>query len=327
MRVAKWDNAKFLLIYFVVLGHVAADFETSSSFLSGIHYFIYIFHMPAFLFLSGLVSKKNIKNARYEKALNYLILYFFMKLFRFLVYRICLGRNNGFSLFTEDGVPWFALTLFFYYVITIAIRNWAPVHGIVVFTLLGVMAGYDSQLGDFLSGMRLFTFYPFFLMGYYTSIEGLQKMVENKKVKIVSALVVLSMLWISFSPMDKPSVSFLKGKASYEAMELMPYGGLYRGVYYIIVMLVIVCVLALVPGKETVVSRWGKRSIQVYAFHFPIVKIMTDRLGVESFCARVWPEHYTLLVPILALVLTIILSLGIWEPLFRWMMNPVKNEK
>lgn len=326
MRIAKWDNAKFFLIYCVVFGHVAAAFDTPSAFLTGIHYFIYIFHMPAFLFLSGLLSKRSIQNARYEKALNYLILYLFMKLFRFLVYKICLGSNGGISLFEESGVPWFAFTLFFYYIITIAIRNWTPVHGMVVFVLLGMMAGYDKQLGDFLTGMRLFTFYPFFLAGYYTSAESLRKITCNIKVKIVSAVVLLGMLWISFSDMEKMKLTFLKGKTSYEALDLLPYGGLYRGVYYAVVLVVIVCLLSWIPEKELFISPWGKRSIQVYALHYPIVKVLMDRLGMEALFARIWPEHYALLVPVLALALTVVLSLKVWEPLFQWMMNPVKKK-
>jgi fucose 4-O-acetylase-like acetyltransferase len=325
MRIAKWDNAKFLLIFFVVLGHVANAFETPSAFLEGITYFIYIFHMPAFLFLSGLLAKRTIDARAYEKTLPYLVLYIFMKIFRFLVYRFALGKNPGFNLLSEDGVPWFALTLFFCYLITMCVRNWNPVYAMTVFVILGIMAGYDKDLGSFLTGMRLLTLYPFFLAGYYFEPEKIRKLSANKWCKAVSAVIILAVAAYSFLSESKIRMGFLKGKTTYEALDMMTYGGLYRGVYYVAVTLIVLSILVWIPEKDSIFARFGKRSIQVYALHYPIVKVLEEVFHVEQFLARIWPSHYALLAPVLAFVLTIVLSLGIWEPAFKLIMNPGKR--
>lgn len=325
MRIAKWDNAKFLLIFFVVFGHVANAFESPSGFLEGSTYFIYIFHMPAFLFLSGLLAKRTIDARAYEKTLPYLVLYVFMKLFRFLVYRIVLGTNPGFNLLSEEGVPWFALTLFFCYLITMCIKNWNPVYAMTVFVILGMMAGYDGELDGFLTGMRLLTMYPFFLAGYYVQPEKIRKLSSDKRCRVVAALVLVAVAAMSFLCEDKIRMGFFKGKSAYEALKMMPYGGLYRGVYYAAVLLIVISILVWIPEKDGIFAKWGKRSIQVYALHFPIVKILEEVLHVEQFLARIWPRHYALLVPVLALALTVLLSLGIWEPVFKKIMNPGKR--
>lgn len=327
MRVAKWDNAKFILIYCVVLGHLAAAFDVNSGLLDGLHTFIYLFHMPAFLFLSGLLSKRSIGEGRVDKAMTYLVLYLFMKLFRFLVYGFILHKNAGFHLFEEDGVPWFALVLFSSYVLTMAIRSWKCSYALAVFVCLGMLAGYDAQLGSFLSAMRLLTFYPFFLAGYYWDTEKLAGLLRRRSIRAASALLLLAVLVICLYRPDFISAGFLKGKNSYEALGLLPFGGICRGIYYVVAMLLIVAVLAVAPEGKSVFSKWGKRSIQVYALHFPLIKVLTDRFGIEELCRGIWPQHYAVFVPVLALLLTVFLSLGIWEPFFNLLMNPEKPKQ
>ena len=73
-RVAKWDNVKFLLILLVVVGHVADLYTKNSHVLAAIRFYIYIFHMPAFIFVSGLMSKKTIDNKNWRKIGSYVLL-------------------------------------------------------------------------------------------------------------------------------------------------------------------------------------------------------------------------------------------------------------
>lgn len=50
-RTAIWDNAKFLMITLVVIGHFANVFYRESNMCQAIYLFIYAFHIPV-LFLS-----------------------------------------------------------------------------------------------------------------------------------------------------------------------------------------------------------------------------------------------------------------------------------
>lgn len=56
-RIYWYDNLKFFLMVLVVLGH-GADYGTSQYASFRFTYlFVYIFHMPLFLFISGLFFK------------------------------------------------------------------------------------------------------------------------------------------------------------------------------------------------------------------------------------------------------------------------------
>ena len=64
-RDAYFDNVKGILILLVVIGHLIEPFYLKSKFVESLYTFIYTFHMPAFIFLSGLFFKPDLKKAFY----------------------------------------------------------------------------------------------------------------------------------------------------------------------------------------------------------------------------------------------------------------------
>lgn len=55
-RDTYWDSLKFVLIFLVVLGHMIEPYITSSKVILAVYNFIYLFHMPLFVFVSGRFS-------------------------------------------------------------------------------------------------------------------------------------------------------------------------------------------------------------------------------------------------------------------------------
>ena len=51
-----WDTLKFIMIFFVVYGHTISGFGPDGSFNRAMYNFIYSFHMPLFVFISGRFS-------------------------------------------------------------------------------------------------------------------------------------------------------------------------------------------------------------------------------------------------------------------------------
>ena len=63
MRESYWDNLKFILIYCVVLGHCLGCCTTSGLSVA-LWDFVYLFHIPLFVFISGRFS--NIQSNNYN---------------------------------------------------------------------------------------------------------------------------------------------------------------------------------------------------------------------------------------------------------------------
>lgn len=67
-RISFFDNARVILIFLVVFGHLISKYVKDEPFLANIYLFIYTFHMPAFILISGYFAKK-INNAGYFEKL------------------------------------------------------------------------------------------------------------------------------------------------------------------------------------------------------------------------------------------------------------------
>ncbi|WP_052356695.1 acyltransferase family protein [[Clostridium] dakarense] len=60
------DNLKVLLIFLVVFGHLIERYINTNDTLMGMYMFIYTFHMPLFIFISGFLSKNIHKSKKYS---------------------------------------------------------------------------------------------------------------------------------------------------------------------------------------------------------------------------------------------------------------------
>src|SRR5699024_8408040 len=56
-RNAYFDNARLILIFLVVFGHMIQPFIENSSHLNTLYMWIYTFHMPAFIFIAGFFAR------------------------------------------------------------------------------------------------------------------------------------------------------------------------------------------------------------------------------------------------------------------------------
>ncbi|MFZ7944441.1 acyltransferase family protein, partial [Neobacillus sp. 19] len=56
-RSKYFDNAKFILIFLVVFGHLISPLKERDRILFTLYTVIFLFHMPAFIFISGYFAK------------------------------------------------------------------------------------------------------------------------------------------------------------------------------------------------------------------------------------------------------------------------------
>ena len=63
-RYPALDHARFVLIALVVIGHLLEQLADSGPFAAALYRWIYLFHMPAFVLVSGAVSKADLTRRR-----------------------------------------------------------------------------------------------------------------------------------------------------------------------------------------------------------------------------------------------------------------------
>lgn len=184
------DLLKGNLILLVVLGHFLLPVQSSSPVI-GLFSLIYAFHMPAFIFLSGLMAKSVYRpgkgflyassSFRWDKLLQLLKLYVIFKL---LVYYSEIGYYGASGpypdLFHESGAPWYLMALMLWYLmIPLAenIGNHALTFALIL--LFSLFSGYfGGGLRDFLSLDRVTAFMPFFFLGYFLGRDRFRKLLH-----------------------------------------------------------------------------------------------------------------------------------------------------
>ena len=75
---------------------------------------------------------------------------------------IIYGKYTSINWFVESGVAWFALAMFFMYIITFYTKRFKPVYVFVLSVVIAMILGYTGENTDIFCWMRIVYFYPFF---------------------------------------------------------------------------------------------------------------------------------------------------------------------
>lgn len=322
-RIAKWDNAKFVLITLVVICHFYENYLGSSDLVNSLFFSVYSFHMPAFFLVSGLFAKKTVNEKRIEKVTPYLLLYLFTKFLGWIVLRII--QKDGYvpiDLFHESGVAWFILALFFMYVITFYTKRFRPVYVFTVSILVSMLAGYTNGDINLFCWLRVVIFYPFFYVGYVISLEDLAKWMESSKLKIVSAIGLVVYFAVCYIGIHKLFwMRFLVTGRNYNLLE---HGALYGGVLrlgtYIVSFALVFMFLCVIPKRRVCISALGERSLGVYVFHYAFINLYTHSF-LYRYVFQNFPNAWLLLVSLFGIALTLICSLKPFDRFCRWIIG------
>ncbi len=281
-RIFLYENVRFALIVLVVIGH-AIDLNTAQSKVyRGIFLWIYSFHMPVFLFLSGMFHKNEKIIA---KMLGYICIGFCLKIFYFIE-NMLLFENASFSLLSDGGIPWYMFVLAMYIVVSYGLRNIDKRFLFIFSVMLACFVGYDAAIGDFLYLSRAVVFYPFFLLGEMTNAEALAKAAENKRIKGMAFVVLI--VWGIACIAHVDQLYFLRalftGRSSFNVNEIFSrWGCIFRIICYMISVIIGFSVICIMPNRSVpVITLVGSRTLQVYFWHYFVIAIL-DKVGIDDF--------------------------------------------
>ncbi len=327
-RIAIWDNLRFILIFLVVLGHFADYYTKQSVNMRILFLFIYAFHMPTFIFVSGLFSKRAVAQKDYRKVFEYFVLYLFTKIFLFCMRMIGTGSIGSFSLFAEGGVPWFAFALAVFLLITMALQKLDKRYLFLFSVTLACFAGYDNNINARLALSRIIVFYPFFLAGYYMDANKLLCYFKQKKMMVVSVLALIGIVIVSNCCINRIYWirPLLTGQNPFESLgDYYKWGILLRAGCYLMSFLLIFITISLTPQKSGVISRWGQRSLQVYVLHYGFVYLFFGILDGEKWVNKIFGGRHIWIV-FVSLFVTIVFSQKFWWKLLEPFIKPKWNE-
>lgn len=281
-RICIYDNIRFLLIVLTVVGHVIDLNTGQSKVFRSIFVWIYSFHMPLFLYLSGMFhTNRNIL----AKVSGYVAIGLLWKIVYFLEKLLLTGKAS-FSLLSDNGVPWYMFVLAIYIMISYGLRNMNKRFIMAFSIMVACFVGYDAAIGDYLYLSRAIVFYPFFVLGEMTDKDLLVAYVQNKWLKVLAFSVLagwglLCLLDLNHTYVLRP---LFTGRNPFSVNEIFSkWGFAFRILCYIISLFGGFAVICVTTNRRLpVITLFGGRTLQIYFWHYFVIAVLT-RLQINTF--------------------------------------------
>lgn len=292
-RIYKYDNVKALLIFLVVIGHMTTDYVSDSALVRWTTLWIYMFHMPAFIFISGLVHKRYITDEqkglgingttvmRWDKFWGFFLCGYGLKIFLQFT-RTLMGQNPLWHWIAEPGIPWYLFVMAEYELLFYLMRKIdsrvKPAYMIAGSLALSAIVGYFPAIGDDFCLARMINFLPFYMLGYYTDMKTFPAMVDKMKYKVIAAIVlIVSIAVCAMGPWGAYRWrKWFTGRRSYEFLsDLFPYamtwGWAIRIAVWAVAFVLLISIIILIPDKPLgFITTIGGRTLNIYFWHRPL---------------------------------------------------------
>ncbi|MFD2616785.1 acyltransferase family protein [Terrilactibacillus laevilacticus] len=269
-----FDNAKFILILLVVFGHSITSLKSDTHIISTIYTFIFIFHMPAFILISGYFSKRFNKPGYHKKLIKKTIIPYliFQVIYSGFYYITGYEDQFSFDLLSPHWTLWFLISLLSWQLILPLFSRFG-VYGFPLAVLIGIFAGYLNEIGTFLSFSRTFAFFPLFYLGYLLKKEHF-KILKKPKIKYPSLIVLIVIFSISYFFFPDDIQPWLLNSSSYQSLGVSSWlGGFIRLSLYALTLLTTFSFLALIPSQHWSFTTLGEKTLYIYLLHGFFIKI------------------------------------------------------
>ncbi|MFD1361589.1 acyltransferase family protein [Lentibacillus salinarum] len=322
-RNAYFDNARLMLIFLVVFGHVIQPYIDGSSGVNTLYLWIYTFHMPAFIFLAGFFAK-GAGNVTYITSLAKKLLVPYM-VFQIIYtgYYFLIGKDGWqLEMFYPHWSLWFLFSLFSWHMLLIWFKKMPAAMGVAISIGIGLIVGYFGEVGHTFSLSRTFVFFPFFLVGYQIT-QNQVMWLKRIQLRIAAVLVMLAVaVGIYYAP--EFNTGWLLASKSYSSLGLPEYGMIARLLVYVTSFLMAASFLAWMPQKRNRLTALGTRTLYVYLLHGFFVQFFreTNLFAVNSVIDLLGLAAMSALI---VLVLSSRPVQGIWQPLIEGKMSILKD--
>ncbi|MCP2335339.1 acyltransferase family protein [Actinomadura rupiterrae] len=313
-----FDNAKFMAILLVVMGHCLAQLG-NVPLAKTLYLAIYMFHMPLFIVITGYFSRNWTFSAnRTRKLITAVGVPYVVFQTGYTVFDWAVGRNKlEISLLDPYFLTWFLCALFLWRLSTPVwqLIRW-PVAVAVGFSLLS----YMTDLGSTLDLHRVIGLLPFYVLGL-TLKPAHFELLKKPVARPIGAAVLIAAVgaaWVAKDHMDLDWV-YWKNPHSDFGVDNITGSGM-RLIMMVCALVLIAAFLTLVPRRRTWFTGLGATTLYAYLLHGFITRLF----GYTGW----WDASWMHTVPGVLAVMAGACAVGTFlcsKPVvlcFRWAMEP-----
>jgi fucose 4-O-acetylase-like acetyltransferase len=327
-RVPLWDNARWIAITLMVIGHAILKLIDNSDVAYEVYLFIYAFHVPLFVAVSGYFARSGPAGTRQlHRLLTDIVFPYVVFETIWTVVRWLLGGDFWLDFSTASWTLWFLIALLVWRLMLpflVLLR-----YPLLISIAISIGAGYVESIDSTFALSRALGLLPFFVFGWKLRQWHLTNRWLAQDARVVwrwriGALTLFTALLgtIAVNIDALRSLQIRRFLLYNEAYPLFGYDQLWAGGIRLGLMVLafalIMAFLVLVPRRATWFTTLGSATMYIYLLHsfllFPLRE--TGVLG--------GPQPAWVLPGLIALsvLISIVLSLPAVRRVFRPLVEP-----
>lgn len=275
-RVAYLDNARYWVMLLVVIGHSLTEFVVMDS-ARGVYTWIYSFHMPFFILISGYTARRYVGDFRQIRRIvsTLIVPYLLVETSLQLITKHYDGEPKHLEILSPQWLGWFLAALFIWRITTPIWRalKYPITTSIVISLLVGLI-----EVPNVLALPKVLGMLPFYVIGLHMNRELFNKLAD---IRIRIASVIVLVFWFIICEIYSSSWTgawFLwKQRYSEPPLNSGAWDGMMTRAELLIVGTVMTfAMLSLIPRKRSITTVLGGRTFYCYLLHGYVI-ILLDR--------------------------------------------------
>ncbi|GGZ12733.1 hypothetical protein CP967_17805 [Streptomyces nitrosporeus] len=315
-----FDNAKYLAMVLVALGHSWEPLRDSGRLVETCYMFVYAFHMPVFIMVSGYFSRSfDARPDRMWKLVTSVLVPYAVFEVAYTVFER-LTKTPGYELspLAPYWLLWFLPALFLWRITT---PFWQTVRWPLSLSLvIACIGSMNSTIGTDLQLQRILQFLPFYVLGLKLRPEHFD-LVRRRAVRVASVPVCLIALAAAYWAEPRFSHSWLFHKAGAEQLgEPAWVGAPVTLLLFGCAVVLSACFLAWVPNRKLWMTALGAGTMYGYLLHGFVIR-GAERAGFYDVEVFATPAGRVLMSVLAAVMITVLCSPPVRRAL-RFLVEP-----
>ncbi|MHA5053306.1 acyltransferase family protein [Streptomyces sp. SD15] len=272
-RDAFFDNAKYLAIVLVAMGHAWEPLKSQSRILEAAYTIVYAFHMPAFIIISGYFSRSfDMRPDRLKRLVTGVAVPYIVFEVAYVLFKRWADDDPSLPISLLDPwyLTWFLCALLIWRLTT---PLWKLVRWPLPVALVIAMLGSVSpDIGDDLDLQRVLQFLPFFVLGLVMKPEHFQ-LVRRREVRVLSVPVFAAALAVGWWAVPRMNTAWFYHRDSAQELGHQWWvGPVMVCVLFGCSLLLTACFYSWVPRRKMWFTALGAGTLYGYLLHGFLVK-------------------------------------------------------
>jgi fucose 4-O-acetylase-like acetyltransferase len=314
-----FDNAKFLAVVLVVIGHAWEPLRGANvggRALEAAQTFVYAFHLPVFIVMCGYFSRGfTAGRDRTRKLVGAIIVPYVIFSAAYPLWAGLLsGGHVGWDPLEPYYLTWFMPALLLWRLST---PLWKQIrYPITAALVISMLAGFDT-LPSMLNAAQVLSFLPFFVVGLTLRPHHFA-FLRRRAMRITGAAVLVLGGGAAYALALTVDPEWVHWRRSFVQLGVgAPAGVGFRLLALAAAVVLTIGFLAVVPGRRMWFTRFGSASMYVYLLH----GFVTLFLSYQGWYYRITGAE-VVLVTVGCVALAVLLSSGAVRTAFRWAVEP-----